>query len=100
MEDTNVTATAPAIENTTAAPQAPVAKKPFKRVNKKKVCQFCIDKATAIDYKDVNKLRKYVTEKGKMLPRRMTGVCAKHQRMLAEAVKRARIVALLPFKGE
>lgn len=79
---------------------APVAKKPFKRMNKKKVCQFCVDKVDSIDYKDVAKLKKYVTEKGKILPRRMTGVCAKHQRMLAEAIKRARIVALLPFKGE
>ena len=69
-------------------------------MRRKKVCQFCVDKAEAIDYKDAQKLKKYVTEKGKMLPRRMTGVCAKHQRMLAEAVKRARIVALLPFKGE
>lgn len=96
MEETNVT-TATAAPATEAAP---AARKPFKRMNKKKVCQFCVDKAEAIDYKDANKLRKYVTEKGKMLPRRMTGVCAKHQRMLAEAVKRARIVALLPFKGE
>ena len=96
MEENNVNMTAPASENTQAAP----AKKAFKRVNKKKVCQFCVDKVNAIDYKEVGKLRKYVTEKGKMLPRRMTGVCAKHQRMLAEAIKRARIVALLPFKGE
>ena len=96
MEENNVV-TAPAQES---APVAAPAKKPFKRVNKKKVCQFCVDKVNAIDYKEVGKLRKYVTEKGKMLPRRMTGVCAKHQRLLAEAVKRARIVALLPFKGE
>ena len=98
MEE-NVNVTASATESAPAAPVAP-AKKPFKRTSKKKVCQFCIDKATSIDYKEVAKLRKYVTEKGKMLPRRMTGVCAKHQRMLCEAVKRARIVALLPFKGE
>ena len=97
MEE-NVNVTAPATESA-SAPVAP-AKKPFKRTSKKKVCQFCIDKSTSIDYKEVAKLRKYVTEKGKMLPRRMTGVCAKHQRMLCEAVKRARIVALLPFKGE
>ena len=97
MEENTVNTAAPATEApATAAP----AKKSFKRVSKKKVCQFCIEKATAIDYKEVGKLKKYVTEKGKMLPRRMTGVCAKHQRMLAEAVKRARIVALLPFKGE
>lgn len=75
-------------------------KKPIRKTPRKKVCAFCLEKATAIDYKDVNKLRKYVTERGKMLPRRMTGVCAGHQRLLATAIKRARIVALLPFKGE
>ncbi len=75
-------------------------KKPIKRVQRKKVCAFCVEKATSIDYKDVNKLKKFVTEKGKMLPRRMTGVCAEHQRDLAEAIKKARVMALLPFKGE
>lgn len=75
-------------------------KKPVKRVQRRKVCAFCVEKATFIDYKDVNKLKKFVTEKGKMLPRRMTGVCAEHQRDLAEAIKKARVMALLPFKGE
>ncbi len=75
-------------------------KKPIRKAPRKKVCTFCLEKATAIDYKDVNKLRKFITEKGKMLPRRMTGVCAKHQRILSAAIKKARIVALLPFKGE
>lgn len=75
-------------------------KKPIRKTNRKKVCTFCVEKAEKIDYKDVAKLRKYVTEKGKILPRRMTGVCAKHQRALTEAIKKARIVALLPFKGE
>ena len=75
-------------------------KRPAKRQGRKKVCQCCVEKAEHIDYKDSAKLRKYVTEKGKILPRRMTGVCAKHQRALSEAVKKARIVALLPFKGE
>ena len=75
-------------------------KKPIRKAPRKMVCAFCLEKATAIDYKDVNKLKKYVTERGKMLPRRMTGVCASHQRLLATAIKRARIVALLPFKGE
>ena len=75
--------------------------RPFRaRKAKKKVCQFCVDKVADIDYKDVAKLRKYVTEKGKILPRRMTGVCAQHQRALAKAIKRARIADLLPFKGE
>jgi small subunit ribosomal protein S18 len=64
---------------------------------KRKVCGFCMDKAEFIDYKDINKLRKYVTEKGKILPRRISGTCAKHQRSLTDAIKRARNIALLPF---
>ena len=79
---------------------APVAKKPIRKAPRRKVCTFCVEKATTIDYKDIAKLKKFVTEKGKILPRRMTGVCAKHQRMLAVAIKRARVAALLPFKGE
>ena len=75
-------------------------KKFVKRIPKKRVCAFCQAKIDAIDYKDVNTLKKYVTEGGKILPRRMTGVCAKHQRVLASAIKRARLVDLLPFKGE
>ena len=71
-----------------------------KRVVKKKVCAFCAEKATSIDYKDVNKLRRYITEKGKILPARQTNVCAKHQRELAKAIKRARCAALLPFRAE
>ena len=78
----------------------PVVKKPFKKTQRRKVCTFCLEKAVAIDYKDTAKLRKFVTEKGKILPRRMTGVCAKHQRLLSTAIKRARIADLLPFKGE
>ncbi|MDP4177945.1 MAG: 30S ribosomal protein S18 [Bacillota bacterium] len=67
---------------------------------KRKVCSFCMDKAVDIDYKDINKLRKYVTERGKILPRRISGTCAKHQRVLTEAIKRARNIALLPFTTE
>jgi small subunit ribosomal protein S18 len=67
---------------------------------KKKVCAFCSDKTESIDYKDINKLRKYVTERGKLLPRRISGNCAKHQRELTAAVKRARNIALLPFTTE
>ena len=70
------------------------------RKPKKKVCSFCVDKVDYIDYKDVNRLRKYVTERGKILPRRISGNCAKHQRMLTEAVKKARVVALLPYTAE
>lgn len=76
------------------------AKRPARRLPKKKVCQFCVDKVEAIDYKDVQKLRRYITEKGKILPRRMSGVCAKHQRILATAIKRAREMALLPYKAD
>ncbi len=76
------------------------AKKGFKKQNFKKVCLFCQEKSASIDYKDVGKLRKYVAEGGKILPRRMTGTCAKHQRELATAIKRARIAALLPFKAD
>lgn len=75
------------------------AKKNFKRQNFKKVCLFCQEKST-IDYKETAKLRKFVSEGGKILPRRMTGTCAKHQRELATAIKRARVAALLPFKAE
>jgi len=67
---------------------------------RKRVCAFCVDKVTEIDYKDTAKLRKYITERGKILPRRISGNCAKHQRCLTEAVKRARIVALLPYTTE
>ncbi len=71
-----------------------------KRVTKKKVCAFCMEKATSIDYKDVNKLKRFITEKGKILPARQTNVCAKHQRELAKAIKRARCAALLPFRAD
>lgn len=70
------------------------------RRSKRKVCAFCVDKAESIDYKDINKLRKYVTERGKILPRRISGTCAKHQRQLTDAIKRARNIALLPFTTE
>lgn len=67
---------------------------------RRKVCSFCVDKVEEIDYKDVAKLRKFITERGKILPRRITGTCAKHQRQLTIAIKRARNVALLPFTAE
>lgn len=67
---------------------------------RKRVCSFCVDKVTEIDYKDTVKLRKYITERGKILPRRISGNCAKHQRCLTEAIKRARIIALLPYTNE
>ncbi|WP_455716708.1 30S ribosomal protein S18 [Anaerosporobacter sp.] len=65
---------------------------------RKKVCVFCADKNnTGIDYKDINKLKRYVSERGKILPRRITGNCAKHQRALTVAIKRARHIALMPY---
>lgn len=64
-----------------------------------KVCQFCADKHLTIDYKQSDMLRRYITEDGKIRPRRQTGTCAKHQRELARAVKRARQIALLPYTG-
>ncbi|HUW64146.1 MAG TPA: 30S ribosomal protein S18 [Spirochaetia bacterium] len=70
------------------------------RRGKKKVCSFCVDKMTIIDYKDVPRLKKYVTERGKILPRRISGNCAKHQRCLTVAIKRSRIMALIPFTTE
>lgn len=67
---------------------------------RKRVCSYCIDKVESIDYKDAGKLRKYITERGKILPRRISGNCAKHQRQLTVAIKRARHMALLPFTAE
>ena len=64
---------------------------------RKKVCSFCVDKVEQIDYKDVAKLRRYITERGKILPRRISGNCAKHQRQVTVAIKRARHVALMPY---
>ena len=67
------------------------------RKPRRKVCQFCADKVEFIDYKDVAKLRRFVSERAKILPRRITGTCAKHQRALTVAVKRARHIALMPY---
>ena len=77
---------------------APIRKKGGVR-RRKKVCVFC-GKDNVIDYKDTAKLRKYISERGKILPRRMTGTCAKHQRELSTAIKRARIASLIPFKAD
>lgn len=67
---------------------------------RRKVCNFCVDKMDSIDYKDIPRLRKYLSERGKITPRRASGVCAKHQRQLAVAIKRARTMALLPYVSE
>ena len=74
-----------------------------RRPNKKgrrKVCSFCDDKVECIDYKDVNKLNKFTSDRAKILPRRVTGTCAKHQRELTTAIKRARQIALLPYTSD
>ena len=67
---------------------------------RKKVCSFCVDKVEHIDYKDAGKLRRFITERGKILPRRISGNCAKHQQQVTLAIKRARNIALLPFTAE
>ena len=67
---------------------------------KRKSCNFCTDKAVDISYRDVTRLKKYVSERGKIVPRRISGNCAKHQRMLTVAVKRARVIAFLPYVSE
>ena len=67
---------------------------------RRKVCTFCVDKVEHIDYKDVAKLRRFITERGTILPRRISGNCAKHQRQVTVAIKRARNIALLPFTAE
>ena len=89
-----------AVVEQAAAPAAPAApaQKPFRPGKKrKKVCNFCVEKSESIDFKDVAKLRKYVSERSKILPRRITGTCAKHQRELTLAITRARHIALLPY---
>ena len=68
-----------------------------RRMHRRRVCRFCIDKVDLIDFKDVRLLMNYLPERGKILPRRISGSCATHQRMLAEAIKRARNIALLPY---
>ncbi len=70
------------------------------RKSRKKVCSFCIDRADYIDYKDLSKIRRYVSERAKILPRRVTGTCAQHQRELTVAIKRARHIALLPYTSD
>ncbi|AKX92959.1 30S ribosomal protein S18 [Neomoorella thermoacetica] len=71
-----------------------------KKRSRKRVCSFCVDKIEQVDYKDVNRLRRYISERGKILPRRISGNCAHHQRQLTRAIKRARALALLPYTAE
>ncbi len=70
------------------------------RKPKKRVCSFCVDKIDKVDYKETARLRRFITERGKILPRRISGNCARHQRQLTLAIKRARVIALMPFTSE
>jgi small subunit ribosomal protein S18 len=86
-------------------PPRPKRLKPKKREGldrkpKRKVCSFCVDKVTNIDYKDMMRIRKFVSERGKIVPRRISGTCARHQRALTTAIKRARVMALISFAAE
>jgi len=79
---------------------SPQKKRKKKRVfHRRKVCRFCADSSLAIDYKDPKKLKYFITERGKIIPRRISGTCAKHQRALTHAIKRARTIAFLPYVG-
>jgi small subunit ribosomal protein S18 len=75
-------------------------KKKKRKVLRKKKCKFCTNLVMGIDYKDVGRMKKYVTDRGKIIGRRITGNCAKHQRQLTRAIRRARVLSLLPFTGE
>jgi len=77
-----------------------VVKRERVRRGKKRVCNFCVEKTDYVDYKNISHLRKYITERGKILPRRVSGNCARHQRVLTIAIKRARVMALIPFTAE
>ncbi len=74
--------------------------RPRGRKGRRKVCAFCVDKITEIDYKDVPRLRRYLSDRGKIVPRRVTGTCARHQRQLTTAIKRARHLAFLPYVAD
>lgn len=78
----------------------PRSDRPQRGRRRRKVCMFCVDKITQVDYKDVAKLRKFMSDRGKIMPRRMTGACAHHQRQLTDAIKRARHIALLPYTAD
>lgn len=84
--------------NKSERPDSPMRRRGGRR--RKKVCVFCASENNVIDYKDTNKLKRYVSERGKILPRRITGNCARHQRALTTAIKRARNIALMPYTVE
>ena len=99
--------TAPVAENTKTrrpkegeAEQTATPHRPRRQMGRRKVCQFCVDHVEHIDYKDVAKIRRYIAENGKIISRRQTGTCAKHQREITTAIKRARYMGLIYYKGE
>ena len=107
--DTEMTVAAEAVvaeqpaQEAEAAPAPRAERRPAPRANnrrRRKVCLFCEDKIDHIDYKDTVRLKKYVSERGKILPRRISGACAKHQRQLTSAIKIARVVALMPYVAD
>ena len=112
MEEKTTTAAAPAAASSTApAPRENREPREYNRDRRgggfrggkrgrRKVCAFCADKAETIDYKDISKLRRYLSDRGKIVPRRVTGTCAFHQRALTTAIKRARHIALLPYVAD
>jgi small subunit ribosomal protein S18 len=87
-------------KQTVARERTPSRPRQFRGPRHRKYCAFCVDKIDTLDYKNVNRIRRFVSDRAKILPRRMTGNCAKHQRMVAASVKRAREIALLPFVSE
>lgn len=100
-EGERVQTEAPASDNGQRAPRTDRPMRGGQRPHRRKVCQFCVDRTlTVIDYKDAARLRKFISERGKIMPRRVTGTCAEHQRELTSAIKRARQIALLPYVNE
>ena len=102
-KESNVAAAETTAAPAAAAPAAAPQQRPYRQNNmhrRKKVCMFCADKIEHIDYKDIARLRKCVSERSKILPRRITGTCAKHQRQLTVAIKRARLMAMLPYVSD
>lgn len=97
MDNEIITTEETSSEETVSAPVKTSSRPAANRGKRRKVCQFCADKIAHIDYKDIARLRKCISERSKILPRRVTGACAKHQRQLTVAVKRARTVALLAY---
>ena len=83
----------------TSSANRPTAPAPRRRFGRRKICRFCAEKNVVIDYKDIESLKSYLSERGKIVPRRISGTCAAHQRQIAESIKNARQVALLPYTG-